>query len=41
MLQQTAGLYYNTLDVHTVAVDANTGKEVWNTKLGDINQRRC
>jgi PQQ-dependent dehydrogenase (methanol/ethanol family) len=31
-------IYYNTLDVHTVAVDANTGKEVWNTKLGDINQ---
>ncbi|MBZ5583285.1 MAG: methanol/ethanol family PQQ-dependent dehydrogenase [Acidobacteriia bacterium] len=30
-------VYYNTLDVHTVAVDANTGKEVWNTKLGDIN----
>ena len=31
-------IYYNTLDNHTVAVDANTGKEVWNTKLGDINQ---
>ena len=30
-------IYYNTLDVHTVAVDADTGKEVWNTKLGDIN----
>ena len=30
-------IFYNTLDVHTVAVDANTGKEVWNTKLGDIN----
>jgi PQQ-dependent dehydrogenase (methanol/ethanol family) len=30
-------IYYNTLDVHTVAVDATTGKEVWNTKLGDIN----
>ncbi len=30
-------IYYNTLDVHTVAVDANTGKEVWNVKLGDIN----
>ncbi|HEX3684178.1 MAG TPA: methanol/ethanol family PQQ-dependent dehydrogenase [Bryobacteraceae bacterium] len=30
-------IYYNTLDVHTVAVDAATGKEVWNTKLGDIN----
>src|SRR4051812_4164451 len=31
-------IYYNTLDVQTVAVDANTGKEVWRTKLGDINK---
>jgi lanthanide-dependent methanol dehydrogenase len=31
-------IIYNTLDVHTVAVDAVTGKEVWKTKLGDINQ---
>lgn len=31
-------IYYNTLDVQTVAVDAATGKEVWKTKLGDINQ---
>ena len=30
-------LYYNTLDNHTVAVDAETGAEVWKTKLGDIN----
>ena len=30
-------IYYNTLDVQTVAVDANTGKEVWKVKLGDIN----
>jgi len=30
-------IYYNTLDDQTVAVDANTGKEVWRTKLGDIN----
>ena len=29
-------IYYNTLDVQTVAVDAVTGKEVWKTKLGDI-----
>ncbi len=28
---------YNTLDVQTVAVDAITGKQVWKTKLGDIN----
>src|SRR5207248_894758 len=31
-------IYYNTLDVATVAVDANTGKLLWRTKLGDINQ---
>jgi alcohol dehydrogenase (cytochrome c) len=30
-------IIYNTLDVYTVAVDANTGKQVWKTKLGDIN----
>lgn len=30
-------IFYNTLDVQTVAVDANTGKQVWKTKLGDIN----
>lgn len=29
---------YNTLDAHTVAVDANTGKQVWKTKLGEINR---
>jgi PQQ-dependent dehydrogenase (methanol/ethanol family) len=28
----------NTLDDHTIAVDAATGKELWNTKLGDINR---
>jgi PQQ-dependent dehydrogenase (methanol/ethanol family) len=28
----------NTLDMHTIAVDAQTGREVWNTKLGDINR---
>jgi lanthanide-dependent methanol dehydrogenase len=30
-------IIYNTLDNHTVAVDAVTGEEVWKTKLGDIN----
>ena len=30
-------IYYNLLDDQTVAVDANTGKEVWKTRLGDIN----
>jgi PQQ-dependent dehydrogenase (methanol/ethanol family) len=31
-------IFYNTLDVYTVAVDAETGRELWKTKLGDINQ---
>jgi PQQ-dependent dehydrogenase (methanol/ethanol family) len=31
-------IIYNLLDGHTVAVDADTGKEVWRTKVGDINQ---
>jgi alcohol dehydrogenase (cytochrome c) len=31
-------IIYNTLDVQTVAVDANTGKEVWRAQLGDINK---
>src|SRR6185369_7090875 len=30
-------IIYNTLDAHTVAVDAKTGKEVWRTQVGDIN----
>jgi lanthanide-dependent methanol dehydrogenase len=30
-------IFFNTLDMHTVAVDAETGREVWKTKLGDIN----
>ena len=30
-------LYFNTLDDHVVSVDANTGKQRWNIKLGDIN----
>ena len=31
-------IFYNTLDCHTIAVDAKTGKEVWKTKVGDINK---
>lgn len=31
-------IVFNTLDMHTVAVDAETGEEVWKTKLGDINR---
>ncbi len=29
-------LIYNLLDDHTVAVDAETGKEVWRTKMGNV-----
>jgi PQQ-dependent dehydrogenase (methanol/ethanol family) len=31
-------IFYNTLDAQTVAVDAETGKELWKTRLGDINK---
>lgn len=31
-------IFFNTLDNHTVALEAATGKELWHTKLGDINQ---
>jgi glucose dehydrogenase len=30
-------IFFNTLDDQTVAVDAKTGKEVWKTRVGDIN----
>ncbi|HLX30502.1 MAG TPA: PQQ-dependent dehydrogenase, methanol/ethanol family [Casimicrobiaceae bacterium] len=29
-------IIYNLLDDHTVAVDAKTGKEVWRTKMGNV-----
>jgi PQQ-dependent dehydrogenase (methanol/ethanol family) len=31
-------IYFNTLDNQTIAVDAQSGKEVWRTRLGDINR---
>jgi len=31
-------IVFNTLDNQTIALDANTGAEVWKTTLGDINQ---
>jgi len=31
-------IFLNTLDNHTVAIDAKTGKELWHTKLGEINR---
>ncbi len=30
-------IIYNTLDAHTVAVDATTGKEAWRTRVGNID----
>jgi alcohol dehydrogenase (cytochrome c) len=30
-------IVYNLLDAHTVAVDAETGKELWRTKVGNID----
>jgi alcohol dehydrogenase (cytochrome c) len=29
-------LIYNLLDDHTVAVDAKTGKQLWRTKMGNV-----
>lgn len=31
-------VFFNTLDNHTIAVDARTGKELWKKKLGDVMQ---
>jgi lanthanide-dependent methanol dehydrogenase len=31
-------VFFNTLDNQTVAVDAESGREVWRTRLGDINR---
>ena len=31
-------IFFNTLDNHTIALDAATGKEIWKTKVGEINQ---
>ncbi|HTL29248.1 MAG TPA: PQQ-binding-like beta-propeller repeat protein, partial [Tepidisphaeraceae bacterium] len=31
-------IYFNTLDVQTCCVDAETGKEIWKKKLGSINR---
>jgi PQQ-dependent dehydrogenase (methanol/ethanol family) len=30
-------LFFNTLDNQTIALDAETGQEIWKTRLGDIN----
>jgi PQQ-dependent dehydrogenase (methanol/ethanol family) len=31
-------LFYNTLDAHTIAVDAASGRELWRTKLGEVGR---
>ena len=31
-------IFFNTLDDFTIALDANTGQELWRTKVGDINK---
>jgi PQQ-dependent dehydrogenase (methanol/ethanol family) len=31
-------IFFNTLDNHTIALDAATGRELWNVKLGEINR---
>ena len=31
-------IFFNTLDDHVCAVDANSGKLVWKTKVGEINK---
>jgi lanthanide-dependent methanol dehydrogenase len=30
-------IVFNTLDAHTIAVNAETGEEIWRTRVGDIN----
>ena len=31
-------IFLNTLDNHSVAIDAQTGKELWHVKIGEINR---
>jgi PQQ-dependent dehydrogenase (methanol/ethanol family) len=31
-------VFFNTLDNHTIALDAQSGREEWNVKLGDVNR---
>jgi lanthanide-dependent methanol dehydrogenase len=38
MAYENGKLFFNTLDNHTVALDANTGEELWVTKLGEISR---
>ncbi len=38
MVYDNGKVFFNTLDNHTVALDARTGNEIWVTKLGDISR---
>lgn len=38
MVYDNGKVFFNTLDNHTVALDARTGNEVWVTRLGDISR---
>jgi PQQ-dependent dehydrogenase (methanol/ethanol family) len=38
MVYADGRLFFNTLDNQTVAIDAETGSEVWRVRLGDINR---
>ena len=31
-------VFFNTLDMHTVAIDAESGRELWKVKLGEISR---
>jgi lanthanide-dependent methanol dehydrogenase len=31
-------IFFNTLDGHTIALDAGSGRELWNTPLGDVQR---
>jgi lanthanide-dependent methanol dehydrogenase len=31
-------VFFNTLDNHTIALDAASGRELWNVELGDLNR---
>ena len=38
MVYSSGRLFFNTLDGHTIALDAATGKELWRTEVTDINK---
>ena len=38
MVYQDGKLFFNTLDNHAIALDAETGKEIWKTRVGDLKR---